>query len=533
MIGVTWSSSGVLSFYIDGYLDRVITGVAAPSTSSTEDLYVGRHNSGSTYVNGGMGHVAFFNYVLTAEQIRTVWRASRSNYDSIIIRDNPVLYLPLRDAGGTVATAIQGADGTYNNTPTLGVAGPTNIGSFGTTFDGTNEDVSTPADTTLPNQESCSLECWFKYTSTSSTLTIASLRAAAANTEEITILANFTTVGSISLYQAGAERVTDTGTGLNDGNWHHVVATVDLAGTTGRLYIDGVLANSGTTTTATSATKFLTIASNNAIQFFPGSVAAVSVYDYALTANQVYSHYVAAQREVARGLRAGAVLYLPLSDVGGTTAYAEVGQNGTYSGGPTLRVAGPSEVLAYGISTDGTDDVAISPTLTLGSGQAQTFEIWANNSVDLTSSSSFKSIIDQASTATTGIGFGNGGAGLSEVVGVWNYGQGTSDVTVWTGFTVTAGWHHHVFTYSGTQHGWIYYLDGVATGTKTGNSGGAFGFGATPSFRLATWNNTTFQAWAGIASFAVYNRALTADEVRSLWVDSYLWPGSDSPLVMG
>lgn len=82
---------------------------------------------------------------------------------------------------------------------------------------------------------------------------------------------------------------------IDDGNWHHVVLTV--AGTAAKLYIDGSL--SGSATTSKSTYNFGTAAAFvgsdlGTGEFYKGSLDNVAVYTTALTATKVTDHYNAA-----------------------------------------------------------------------------------------------------------------------------------------------------------------------------------------------------------------------------------------------
>jgi len=77
---------------------------------------------------------------------------------------------------------------------------------------------------------------------------------------------------------------------LNDGLFHHVVATYD--GSRARLYVDGNLAGSLRATPIAYEPHIAAIASNGSpADFFTGSIAEVALYDQALTSTRVEEHY--------------------------------------------------------------------------------------------------------------------------------------------------------------------------------------------------------------------------------------------------
>jgi Concanavalin A-like lectin/glucanases superfamily len=79
----------------------------------------------------------------------------------------------------------------------------------------------------------------------------------------------------------------------------------------------------------------------------------------------------------AEAVRADApLLYLRLGESSGTTAVAEVGASGTYSGGPTLGQAG-AVAGNTAVRLDGVDDlVSLPASLVLAAGSSVTIEWW-------------------------------------------------------------------------------------------------------------------------------------------------------------
>jgi hypothetical protein len=105
---------------------------------------------------------------------------------------------------------------------------------------------------------------------------------------------------------SGGERTVRTPARINDGKWHHVVAT--LSGQGMGLYVDGTLvASRADTTAAASYVGYWRIGgdktwgSNNGT-WFAGQVDEVAIYPKALTAAQVTDHHKAAVTGVAPNL---------------------------------------------------------------------------------------------------------------------------------------------------------------------------------------------------------------------------------------
>lgn len=229
------------------------------------------------------------------------------------------------------------------------------------------------------------------------------------------------------------------------------------------------------------------------------------------------------------------VIFLPLDDApGSTTAVALAGSNGTYSGGPAV-VDGNDAFGSIGRSFDGTDDyVAFTPT-GLGTSQAQTWEFWYKDDSTIDSSTTPASYVG-SDTNTYGIGFGAvTGTITGEVVTAFTWdGTGGLRGQGWTGFSITAGWHHHCLTFSGSSNGWNYYLDGVDTGTIEQASAQAVGM-VNNGYKIAGFGASRY-VMDGFAKMAVYDSQLSQStieaHVEAAAADAR-WGGSNAPMVMG
>jgi hypothetical protein len=72
---------------------------------------------------------------------------------------------------------------------------------------------------------------------------------------------------------------------------YHVVGTFD--GTNARLYVNASLAGGPTAATVSLATNFASIGSDGSspVEFYPGTIDEVAVYNYALSSTQISDHY--------------------------------------------------------------------------------------------------------------------------------------------------------------------------------------------------------------------------------------------------
>ena len=257
------------------------------------------------------------------DQFVTLPLLSSGSYRETVLKDDPEGYWRLGEPSGTNANdeTANNRDGTYVNTPTLGVAGPlVDDADTATTFNGTDETVTVSDSSpfrfagTLP----FSAEFWCNPV------------YGAGFGRPVSCEDNGTGDGW-SFYAhdtAGNNHVAFSRKGVELGTfvsagWHHIVGTYD--GTTLRFYVDSVEGGGSPQATGASITgtgTFAIASSGNAANFYQGSVDEVAVYDYALSQAQVTAHYNAGLGQFAPDLfgptltQSGAVITLPLLDSG-------------------------------------------------------------------------------------------------------------------------------------------------------------------------------------------------------------------------
>lgn len=206
-------------------------------------------------------------------------------------------------SGTNAADETTTYNGTYVNSPTLGVTGAYS-GSTGVTFaSASSQYVAGGSSTLLKNVAACSLSCWAKWTDATADMLLIRINGNTGATRS-SLTANAGGTGKLrSFARAGDAESTQqknhTGTALNDGAWHHIVTVINYAADTIDFYVDGVLASSsGTisfTATATSntdsASYAIAAAYSPASNFFNGALDDVRVYDRALSATEVNELY--------------------------------------------------------------------------------------------------------------------------------------------------------------------------------------------------------------------------------------------------
>lgn len=222
------------------------------------------------------------------------------SYSSEVLADSPSLYLRLGESSGTTATdsSGNGATGTYQNTPTLGVAGPLVADSdTAVTFASASSQYVSTGTTAVANSTTITLEAWIK----SSTLNVAKSIIDRDSTTTVQRAYQFRTgtTGKLEalywLSSAGLKTLSGNTT-LVTGTWYHVAFTYD--GTIAKLYVNGV-AESNTqsfTDTIRSSTNGVHVARNQSAapgaQYWNGTLDEVAVYPTALSATRIMAHYL-------------------------------------------------------------------------------------------------------------------------------------------------------------------------------------------------------------------------------------------------
>ena len=202
-----------------------------------------------------------------------------------------VSYWRLGEPSGTNANdEIGTADGTYTNTPTLGAAGALSgdADTAATLTRTSSEYVRVPDGAVFDLGDVYSFEVWFKFTSV--IVDHHTLFAKGAFGPWLSLRSDggfsFLNHGNSTLATSGTFKITDT-------DWHHYVATKN--GATSKVYIDGVdrtVAGTNTTTANTASDLFIGIL-HDLTEPAGGTIDEPAVYNTALSAATVRSHYEA------------------------------------------------------------------------------------------------------------------------------------------------------------------------------------------------------------------------------------------------
>ena len=251
---------------------------------------------GNTY-SGNMDHVKVYNYALTQSQVSYEYN-----------RGKPLAHWKLDECSGTTANdwsgnALHGIiaiGGSGDNTSagTCGSGTGTEAWNNGTTgkynysldFDGTDDyiDLGTNSILTVGGGDH-TVSVWAKWTQ--STGNARAFLNLGAESDDVALSTGFGASGQdkVSYYVqdlGGSNWCYNAGSGLNDGNWHHILATREASTVT--IYVDGVATTCLTGSAAAGAFNHI---GGGAYDYFDGQVDDVRIYSYPLSADQVKRLY--------------------------------------------------------------------------------------------------------------------------------------------------------------------------------------------------------------------------------------------------
>jgi len=222
-----------------------------------------------------------------------------------ISANSPRIYYKLNETS-TTTTAVTDSSGgnrsgVYRGTVTKGTAGAC-VRDTGTavTFNGSTGYVNYGTTTQTTAAAGYSGAVWFKTTSTRGGLLLGFGGSATGASTAVDRVLYMTSAGRLVFGINNTVKNTITSTAsYNDGAWHHAMVTAGPAGM--RLYVDGALEASATTTLTGSYSGFLRLGYDNvapwpnapASNFFNGSMDEAAVYLTVLTAADAANHAAA------------------------------------------------------------------------------------------------------------------------------------------------------------------------------------------------------------------------------------------------
>jgi hypothetical protein len=385
-------SSTSLRCYIDGSTDNVtstnpvtLSGACA-TTLNAQGLVIGAGASWAALYDtfdGSLDEVAIYDAALTAAQVKRHYLAGAASYFNAVLTDAPVSYWRLGEPSGTTAADEMGAnDGTYVNTPTLGVAGPLGSATVpdadtAITFVRANvEYVSTASMTGIPlGSAARSVEFWMNVPAALN-WNAAVGWGTAAQYQRFEVGYSGSPGGKLWMHNSDGEWFFGADNAAIGNGWHHVVFVLESA-TSLRCYLDGADLGAQTTTTINTIADASYVEIGGACHWsggstFEGSLDEVAIYDTALSGTRILAHYNAGASSGPQTVTLGLV-------DGGAAIYAPAIQPdqfvtvGLLDGGATIYAltAMPDQFVTFTAVLDGTAaiyDLTLTPknTITVG-----------------------------------------------------------------------------------------------------------------------------------------------------------------------
>ncbi len=228
---------------------------------------------------------------ITSSAAHLTVSAAPAGYAGTVINDGPLAYWRLDETSGTAMfDAYNLNNGTYSGASTLG-ANSLIFGSADTAVTFAGGTATVPYNSSL-NTATFSVEFWAQPTTLSASYVVALQDRSTGGRRGFAVQYDNVTQGwDFTLGTNNTQFTTvSSGTHVLPGTSYHVIATYD--GTTASLYINGVLVNSAPVVYAAVVNPVnLTIGSRNGNNAALSTVDEVSLYNHALSAAQVASHY--------------------------------------------------------------------------------------------------------------------------------------------------------------------------------------------------------------------------------------------------
>jgi PKD repeat protein len=457
-----------------------------------------------------------------------VGSTAASAYQSAVLDDEPVSYWPLGEGSG--ATGVDWSGGSnliVNGAVTRGATGKDVPSSRTATTFGSGAYAAA----TAPEQgkDDLSVEAWFRTTSTSGGKIVGFGNASTGDSSNYDRHLYLSNNGTVTWgVHPGGVRSISSGSGLNDGQWHHVVGTLGDGGMV--LFVDG--RRVGTRADTTSGQPFSGVwrvggdntggwPNAGSSNYLSGTISDVAIYDRPLTRDEVDGHWSASGRT--------ATLPTAPADVYGAAVYAldpTLFWRLDETSGTNLADGGPDGSTA---TVSGAVTIGAASALPGGAGRAATFSgadgAFAAGVRQYSNPTTYSVETWFKTTTTSGgklIGFGNNRTGTSSNYDrhVYMAPNGQLKFGVWTGSSEIltspesyndGQWHHAVATQS--AQGMRLYVDGQQVGSNSVSNPQAYdGY-----WRIggdSGWEGATY--WSGsLDEVAVYGAALTAAQVQA------------------
>jgi hypothetical protein len=248
-------------------------------------------------------------------------------------------------------------NGTLQNSPTL-VSDRFLTNNAAYSFNGSNQQITTTTQISTP--ANFSISAWFRTTTTSGGKLVGYGSSQTGLSGSYDKHIYMTNAGNIvfGVYPGSVQTITGGGV-LNDGNWHHVVAS--LSSTNGmKLYVDGSLvATNASVTTSQSYDGYWRIAYDNltswtnapSSSYFNGSLDDIAIYNREISLSEVASLNQNSATGSNSPVCSGSPIFLTAKTISGAT-YSWTGPNSfvSTSQNPTIANAAVANDGTYSVT---------------------------------------------------------------------------------------------------------------------------------------------------------------------------------------
>jgi hypothetical protein len=526
LVGIRNTQTDSVYLYVDGVLISSADDVTTASINTAgHPFYISEINDVDgldAFVDGQIDDVRIYNRALSADEIKRLYKIGGTLKINQSLNSNSLnsglvghWTFDAANMAGNIAydKSGQANNGTLTNGPTR------KAGKLGQAlnFDGVDDYVGATDNSTL-DLDHHTISAWLRHSSDALTGWEAIVTKGDAS-YRMHLCGNCGQTFGAAIND-GTDAVSSN-TVPEPGRWYHVVATYDRVSL--KIYVDGVLEGSDPATAAV-----VNVAHNFAIgenlqqtgRHWSGQIDDVRLYNRAITPDEIKRLYKMGSTfkintDVASDnpdLKRGLVGYWSFdgNSMAGTRAHDMSGQgnHGTLTGGPT-KVVGK---LGQALSFDGTDDRIDIPNATNFALSSFTISAWAKkNGTNFDGIFSHNRLPLPADTHYH-LRFENNGS----IYCLAGDDDGSGYLVIVPVSGGTSGWHHLVCRFQ--SDALSAYADGVLLGTDTSGTYTPDTSDATEIGRIVRSGGSTFD-WAkgSIDEVRVYNRALSADEIKRLY----------------
>jgi len=303
-----------LAVFLDGKVVAELPYDGTVADTASEPLGVGDSASGpgeDSRYRGTIDELAVWNVALPDETIRRHFEQPKARFGlvrctfrQVVLDDGPLGYWPLDELAGDTVKDLSGNGYTGKCLGGVMLGHPTGVSvpdGRAAATDGVDDGIDVGDLDPLDGAKAISVEAWVRWIEPPDGFH----GVAAALRKEAVFAFGTGWIGNNSASDTQRRARfwihTDNGwlhsdngtTEIDDGRWHHMAGTYD--GEYLRIYVDGIQESYrkvGRVALSSNANPLFIGSAGGGGEFFPGAIDEAAVYDRALSATEVYEHYV-------------------------------------------------------------------------------------------------------------------------------------------------------------------------------------------------------------------------------------------------